>query len=451
MRALVVAPLVVGALIAGVTLAVTAQADAGPADGVYYLQSVVTGFNAAQSAATVVQHRPKGNEDHQQWSLRSSGTGYRLENVDTAGQCLGRAGDAASVVGCDSTDAQWGISTAAPGRYTLKDPGADRYLTVTGSPGSYADQLRIGADGDLARWYLTPISVPKTALPAGDQRRLDQVTFLTAHNAYANGVDGGFAPPFVNFFPNQNRGINQQLAEGVRGFMLDIYQTRDGAILCHQSCTLVSRPVALWVDLKRIVDFLGQHPGEFVTVFLEDYVAPDVLRAELARVPGLYDVLFRPDQAGVRQTGWPTLGALSQQGKRLLVFTDHSRGADEQAGLTRDSFGVMYQREWTVENYWSMGSGTGNSDWSCYSRWGTDIPLTRTESGFRPLFVMNHFRDTPVAATVNTDNGKVLDRAERFCEPAARKKPTYLAVDRYDLGNPMSAVNQLNTYWYDAG
>jgi hypothetical protein len=450
MRALVVTPLVVGALVAGVTLAVTARADAGPADGVYYVQSVVTGNNAAQSAATVVQHRPKGNEDHQQWSLRSSGTGYRLENVDSVGQCLGRAGDLASAIGCDSADAVWGIVAAGPGRYALKDPGADRYLTVTGGPGAYADRLQIGGDGDLARWYLTPVSVPKTALPPGDQRRLDQVTFLTAHNAYANGVDGGFAPPFLNFFPNQNRGINQQLAEGVRGFMLDIYQTSDGAILCHQSCTLVSRPVALWVDLKRIVDFLGQHPGEFVTVFLEDYVAPGVLRAELARVPGLSDVLFRPDQAGVRQAGWPTLGALKQQGRRLLIFTDHSRSADEQAGLTRDSFGVMYQRDWTVENYWSMGPGTGNSDWSCYSRWGTDIPLTRTEPGFRPLFVMNHFRDAPIAGTVNTDNGKVLDRAERFCEPAARKKPTYLAVDRYDLGNPMSAVTQLNTYWYDA-
>ena len=62
-------------------------------------------------------------------------------------------------------------------------------------------------------------------MPAQDQRTLDQVTFLTAHNAFANGVDGGFAPPFVNLFPNQSRGIDQQLSDGVRGFMLDIHQT----------------------------------------------------------------------------------------------------------------------------------------------------------------------------------------------------------------------------------
>jgi hypothetical protein len=137
--------------------------------------------------------------------------------------------------------------------------------------------------------------------------------------------------------------------------------------------------------------------------------------------------------------------------KRLLIFTDRSRAEDQSAGLTRDSFGVMYEKDWTVQNYRSMGSGVSNSDWSCYSRWyggGENVPLTRTEPGFRPLFVMNHFRDVPVGQTIATDNSKLLDRTERFCAPAARKKPNFVAVDRYDLGGTISAVNQLNTYWY---
>jgi hypothetical protein len=89
-----------------------------------------------------------------------------------------------------------------------------------------------------------------------------------------------------------------------------------------------------------------------------------------------------------------------------------------------------------------MGSGLGASDWSCHSRWGT--PLNRTEPGFRPLFVMNHFRDVPITGTATTDNGKLADRARRFCEPAARKTPTYLAVDHYHLGNPVAAVQALS-------
>ncbi|MCX5001636.1 phospholipase [Streptomyces sp. NBC_00638] len=439
-------------------LAVPAPADAVgaaevPAPGAYFVQSATTGLNAADSAGAVVQHNPKGNEDHQQWNLRANGSSTVLESADSAGSCLGRAGDQARTVVCSSADAAWEVTPSGTDRYTLKAPGTDRYLTVGAKPSgsNYPAQLAVGARGDLASWYLTPVAPETRPMPSQDQRTLDQVTFLTAHNAYANGVDGGFAPPFVNLVPNQKRGINQQLADGVRGFMLDLHQTPDGAILCHNSCTLVSRPVALWVDLQRMVDFLKQHPDQFVTVFLEDYVDPGVLRAELARVNGLSDVLYRPDLTGVRENGWPKLAELTAAGRRLLIFTDHSRSSDESAGLTRDSFGVMYQREWTVENYWSMGSGLGSSDWSCYSRWydaGTNVPLTRTEPGFRPLFVMNHFRDAALSGTAATDNTKLADRARRFCQPAARKKPNFLAVDRYDLGDPASAVNTLNTYTY---
>ncbi|MCS7478166.1 phospholipase [Umezawaea endophytica] len=413
---------VVAALLAGLVVP-TARADV-PAPGQFYLQSVATGLNAAVTGNTVDQHRPKGNEDHQQWNLRSDG---RLEE---GGRCLGRSGDQAAMQACDSADTRWEISSDGD-LLRFKVPGADRYLKP-------ATPLAIGAGGD--QWYLTPVTPNRQpALPDGE-RTLDQVTFLTSHNAYANGVDGGFAPPFVNLFPNQARGITQQLNDGVRGFMLDIHQTSDGAILCHNSCSLVSKPVALWVDVQRIVDFLNANRNEFVTVFLEDYVSADVLRAELARVNGLQNVLFRPDQTGVRQNGWPTMADLRARNQRLLIFTDH--GADG-----RESSGVQYQRDWTVENYWSMGAGVGASDWSCYSRWN-DIPLSRTEGGFRRLFVMNHFRDVPMTGTVTDDNTKLTNRAQRFCEPAARKKPTFLAVDHYHLGNPRAAVDTLNTYRY---
>src|SRR3954454_6051192 len=273
MRVSRVAVLAVPILVAGALVPVALAADAatgGPDEGTYYLQSAATGLNAAASQNAVVQHRPKGNEDHQQWTLRADADGYRLENTDPVGRCLGRAGTGTAMVACPGPDALWQVTAAGPGRWRVKDPAAERYLSTPAS----GEALPLGGAAD---WYLTPLTLPRTALPAPDARTLDQVSFLTAHNAFANGVDGGFAPPILNLFPNQNRGLNQQLADGVRGFMFDIYQTRDGAILCHQSCFLVSRPVALSVDLQRIVDFLRANPSEFVTVFLEDYTAPDVL------------------------------------------------------------------------------------------------------------------------------------------------------------------------------
>ncbi|MFC7845870.1 phospholipase [Streptomyces sp. NPDC057382] len=441
------------ALATAVAAPQSTAAAAVPAPGTYYVQSATTGLNAADTGDAVEQHRPRGNEDRQQWRLKPNGSSYLLENTDTAGRCLGRGGDLAATVACTSGDAAWEITPSGADRYTLTVPGTARHLTVAPKPAgsTHPARLALGGAGERADWYLTPVDPVTSPMPPPDRRTLDQVTFLTTHNAYANGVDGGFAPPFVNLVPNQTRGIERQLADGVRGFMLDIHQTRDGAILCHNSCTLVSRPVALWVDLQRMVDFLAAHPDQFVTVFLEDRVDPGVLRAELARVRGLSDVLYRPDLTGVRQSGWPTMAQLAAANDRLLIFSDRTRSADQAGGLFRDSFGVMYQQEWTVENHWSMGSGVGTSDWSCYSRWygaDTNIPLTRTEPAFRPLFVMNHFRDVPLTGTAATDNGKLADRAQRFCRPAARKKPNFLAVDHYDRGNPAAAVDTLNTYTY---
>ncbi|MGW0826942.1 phospholipase [Streptomyces sp. NPDC002845] len=413
-----------------------------PAHSVY-LQNYVTGLNAADSGGTVAAHNPKGNEDHQQWTPVAVTGGHQLQNADEAGTCLGRSGTSAVTAACGADGTTWTITAGANSTYTVTVPGTSQYLTGSSSDSS---AVRIGSAGDLARWYLTPVTYATTAA-SGNTRTLDQVTFLTSHNAYANGADGNFASFPVSLFPNQARGISQQLADGVRGFMLDVHTASGQAALCHNSCDGVSNPVRLATDLQRMVDFLKANPGQFVTVFLEDYVSSDVLKSSLASVGGLYDVLYRPDQEGVATKGWPTMADLAARGKQLLIFSDRTRASDTANGwTTRDTFGVMYQREWTVENYWSMGGGIGDSDWSCYSRWGTGRPLTTDSAAFHPLFVMNHFRDYTIGSTAETDNGKLRGRAQNFCTPAARKKPNYLAVDRYDLGSPTTATDALNTY-----
>ncbi|MFF4490630.1 RICIN domain-containing protein [Streptomyces sp. NPDC001544] len=416
-----------------------------------YLQNYATGLNAADSGGAVAAHHPKGNEDHQQWTPVAVDGGYRLQNADEAGTCLGRSGASAVTAACGAEGTTWTISTDAGGTYTVSVPGTFQYLT-----GSSADPgaVGLGSTGDLARWYLTPVTYATTGMPSADTRTLDQVTFLTAHNAFANGADGNFASFPVSLFPNQNYGVSRQLSDGVRGFMLDDYTVSGRAVLCHNSCDGVSSPVPLATDLQRIVDFLKGDSGRFVTVFLEDYASSDVLKSSLASVNGLNDVLYRPDQEGVATKGWPTMADLAARGKQLLIFSDRTRASDTANGwAARDTFGVMYQREWTVENYWSMGAGLGSSDWSCYSRWGTDRPLTVDSAAFHPLFVMNHFRDYPIASTAETDNGKLQNRAQNFCTPAARKKPNYLAVDRYDLGSPtpLGTVGTLNTYVLASG
>src|SRR5688500_13032180 len=156
-------------------LLVPVDAAAAP-NGSYYLQSAVTGQNAAVSGSSVLQHRPRGNEDRQQFSWNGS-------TLSEGGQCLGRSGDAAGMVSCSSADAQWVATLDDQDRYRFKDPGSARYLIASGT-----DQVRVGTGNDT--WFLTPVS-PVRVPPQADPR-LDEMTFLTSHNAYANGVDGGF-------------------------------------------------------------------------------------------------------------------------------------------------------------------------------------------------------------------------------------------------------------------
>jgi len=70
-------------------------------------------------------------------------------------------------------------------------------------------------------------------------RRFDEVTFLMTHNAMSSLEDGWAAA-------NQRYNVNTQLADGVRGFMLDTYDLDGVPYLCHGPCDLAialcSRP-----------------------------------------------------------------------------------------------------------------------------------------------------------------------------------------------------------------
>lgn len=67
------------------------------------------------------------------------------------------------------------------------------------------------------------------------KRRYDQVTFLTAHNAFASTENGWL-------YAQQGLSISNQLKLGVRGLMLDIHQGQGGAV--EKECRDVKREVS---------------------------------------------------------------------------------------------------------------------------------------------------------------------------------------------------------------
>src|SRR4051812_3962015 len=81
-------------------------------------------------------------------------------------------------------------------------------------------------------------------------RPLDQVAIGVAHNAM-NVEDEGW------LVPNQHHGYEQQVADGIRGFMLDVWDQDGVPTLCHGECSLGSEA---WSDgLARFSALLDQY------------------------------------------------------------------------------------------------------------------------------------------------------------------------------------------------
>lgn len=275
------------------------------------------------------------------------------------------------------------------------------------------------ADDSSSTISALPNSLPSSHL----DRTLDRVTFVTAHNAFASNIK--------SIVPNQSWSIKEQLNNGVRGFMLDIWSQDKKAVLCHMTCDLKigslkikSISVSLTDQFKVFEEFLKANPNEIITLHLEwtPSAKANEFRDAINKFPTLKSMIFDPYKSDVKTNGWPKIREMISSNKRLLILS--------QTDATRD-IGVGYDRDFTVENYWSMGV-TG-SDRSCKSRWD-DIPLDRDNTQvnkFRRLFVMNHFRDAPSYLTSVVDNAdlSLWNRISEECVQASRRAPNYVAVD----------------------
>ncbi|MFC7468543.1 hypothetical protein ACFQVA_14795 [Actinomadura keratinilytica] len=157
---------------------------------------------------------------------------------------------------------------------------------------------------------------------------LADLTFLTAHNAMHNTEDQGRSTLAA---PNQPHRIARQLDDGVRALMLDAHHADGRVRMCHAIPVL--NPCGSNADaatvFTAIADFLDRDREAAVTVFLEDYTTADQLTAELGPLLApdgrLGSKVFRPDAAGVRENGWPTVSSLREAGRAPPLHRRHRR------------------------------------------------------------------------------------------------------------------------------
>jgi hypothetical protein len=291
------------------------------------------------------------------------------------------------------------------------------------------------------------------------ERRLNEVVFPGTHNSMSAADEPGWV------FANQRRSIVRQLDDGIRLFLIDAHwgvpsggrvrtdlraegTTRNrvaaalgpGAVrtaerlagrvgggdlsgprqvwLCHSLCELGATKMSAVLDTLR--DWLDEHPGDLVVLFVEPSVPAWAIERQFRRT-GLLPRVARPRPG----RPLPTLGELLDRGRQLVVLGE--RDVDELP--------------WYLDGFsWVQDTPLG-------PRSTTSCAESRGEPD-SPIFMVNHWVDgfppRPSAnARVNAAR-TIVARADR-CARRRGLRPAFIAVDHYDRGGIVAAARELNS------
>jgi len=253
-------------------------------------------------------------------------------------------------------------------------------------------------------------------------KKYSEVSYLTTHNAY-NTDSEGFS------FPNQHLGVADQLAQGVRAFMLDVYDLLGTPTQYHGS--LIFGTQALSSDLDEIKNFLDVNSNEIVTLILECNVSADEIESELINT-GLMPYVYTHVNGAI----WPTLQEMINLNKRLVLFSDVDDASPSQGWY-------HYVWDFAVETHYSVNNVNDFTD-----------DYNRGDS-LNDLYIFNHFVTNGVTGTgmdneaaIANEYNFLLNRIE-FNNLIKGKFPNFITVDFFELGDALDVVNSINAGYLD--
>jgi hypothetical protein len=268
-------------------------------------------------------------------------------------------------------------------------------------------------------------------------RPLDRAVLPATHNSMS-AASLGWA------IPNQQVGIPEQLAAGIRGFLIDTYYAHrgpDGQLvtdpaplpeselyLCHLSCGIGATPLAEALAAMR--GFLRANPANVLVIVNEDYTRPEDFAMVVRRTK-----LIRHVYRGRLGPRWPTLRKLIKRRKQVVMTTQGDGG---RFRWYRAAYrGLLQETPYT----WATPDLLTDP-----ARWPASCQPNRggTSGG---LFLLNHWSPpaAPTPATSAIVNAKeTLIGRSNACRFVRGRWPTLIAVDMFQSGGLFQAVRHLN-------
>lgn len=263
----------------------------------------------------------------------------------------------------------------------------------------------------------------------------NKYTWLTTHNAFSIIGEQSYTGTARVTFYNQEDTVTNQLNNGVRGLMLDMYDFMGDVWLCHSfggQCYNFTAFEPAVNTLREVEAFLSLNPTEIVTIFIEDYVHAIKGLTKVFNDAGLSKYWFPVTKMPKKGEDWPTVTEMIAENQRLVVFTSMpSKEATE---------GIAYQWRYITEN---EPGDDGIRPGSCSNR-KESVPLN---SKAALLFLMNYFSTIPDQSGTCKDHSTALIQTLNVCYHEAGKAPNFIAVNFYmrsDAGGVFDAVDTVN-------
>ncbi|KAK9054099.1 hypothetical protein SSX86_025176 [Deinandra increscens subsp. villosa] len=264
----------------------------------------------------------------------------------------------------------------------------------------------------------------------------NKYSWLVTHNAFSIvGAPLLTGPQRITFY-NQEDSVTNQLRNGVRGLMLDMYDFENDIWLCHSfrgKCYNITAFQPAINTLREVEAFLRSNPSEIVTIIIEDYVHKSKGLTKLFTNAGLDKYWFPVSKMPKKGEDWPTVTNMAQDNHRLLVFTsDSSKEAAE---------GIAYQWRYILEN---EPGDPGVQQGSCSNRKESKALTSKSAS----LFLQNYFTTIPVQAEACKENSApLMDMVATCYKAAGNSMPNFLAVNFYmrsDGGGVFDDLDRMN-------